>query len=510
MGFRLPLVACRNSGGTSNNRMTHLKFDGGTLGSKHAGLSALVLCVCVLSSVAFGQEGGTITIGLGTQKVINAPGVSRVAPGSDIIKVQPLGGNQLIISGVEEGKTNLILFKASGQRITYIVSVRKVDPNDVISEIKKLMGEIEGVSVRMVGDRIFLDGQAYTQVDADRIDEVVGLYPNVKSFVKIAPNAKKLVAQNLNAAFQKAGLKNVQANVIGSTIFLEGSVESQSDLQKAELVTKAIGEKVENLLTVGIKRMILSEVQFVEIRRQSTDRYGIKYPTDISGTASSAVGITKELFPGNFAQGDLTGGVNGRSSFAIGFQANDGYGRLLAQPKLVCASGEKAEFFAGGEVPIPLITANTFTVEFKPYGVIVKLRPTADRNGNIQMEVEAEVSEVDISVAVGTGGGVSIPGFRNRKVKTNVTVRHGETIVLSGVFAHDEQKSISKIPGLGHIPIIGELFKNRAFDSNKRELVIFVTPRIINPDSEKIQTIISDMKSRYKQARGEVTFGIFD
>ena len=95
-------------------------------------------------------------------------------------------------------------------------------------------------------------------------------------------------------------------------------------------------------------------------------------------------------------------------------------------------------------------------------------------------------------------------------MKTNVTVRHGETIVLSGVFAHDEQKQVSKLPGLGHIPIIGELFKNRAFDSNKRELVIFVTPRIVNPDSDKIRTIIDDVKSRYKQARGEVTFGIFD
>ncbi len=78
------------------------------------------------------------------------------------------------------------------------------------------------------------------------------------------------------------------------------------------------------------------------------------------------------------------------------------------------------------------------------------------------------------------------------------------------VFSHDEQKSVSKIPGLGHIPIIGELFKNRGFDSNKRELVIFVTPRIVNPDSDKIRSIIDDVKSRYKQARAEVTFGVFD
>jgi len=476
----------------------------------HAAALGVFLALLVGSS-ALAQEGSTIALGVGTQKVVTIPGITRIALGDpSIAEVKTIGNNQVLIIGQNEGKTTLLIWKSSGQRVSYLIAVRRQDPNEIISEIKKLLGEIEGVSVRMVGDRIYLDGQAYTTQDADRIDQVVSLYPNVKSFVKIAPNAKKLVAQNLNAAFQKAGLRNVQANVVGSTIFLEGSVESQQDLQKAELITKAIGEKVENLLVVGIKRMILSEVQFVEIRRNSRDRYGIRYPTDITGTVSASASISQELFPGTFGSGSSTVALQASSEFSVGFQANDGYGRLLAQPKLVCASGEKAEFLAGGQVPIPLITNNQFSVEFKPYGVILNLRPTADRNGNIQTEIEAEASEIDTSVAVSFGGSAAVPGFRTRKVKTNVTVRHGETIVLSGVFSHDEQKAVSKLPGLGHIPIVGELFKSRAFDSTKRELVIFVTPRIVNPDSDKIRTIIEDVKSRYKQARSEVNFNIFD
>src|ERR1043165_8931172 len=265
--------------------------------------AALALFV---SAAAFAQEGGNIALGVGTQKVMNIPGIQRIAVGdASIADVKTIGNNQVLIIGAGEGKTTLLIWKSSGQRVSYTDSVRKQDPNEVISEIKKLLGEIEGVSVRMVGDRIYLDGQAYTSQDAERIEQVVGLYPNVKSFVKIAPNAKKLVAQNLNASFQKAGLKNVQANVVGATIFLEGSVESQQDLQKAELITKALGEKVENLLVVGIKRMILSEVQFVEIRRDSKDRYGIKYPTDITGSANAAITITRDLFPGNFGEGGL-------------------------------------------------------------------------------------------------------------------------------------------------------------------------------------------------------------
>src|SRR3954462_6392924 len=284
-----------------------------------SGLPGLAAVIAVLSSATvLAQEGGNISLGVGTQKVITVPGIQRVAVGdSAIADVKTIGNNQLLVIGAGEGKTTLLIWKSSGQRISYLVSVRKQDPNEVISEIKKLLGEIEGVTVRMVGDRIYLDGQAYTQADADRIDQVVGLYPNVKSFVKIAPNAKKLVAQNLNAAFQKAGLKNVQANVVGSTIFLEGSVESQQDLQKAELITKAIGEKVENLLVVGIKRMILSEVQFVEIRRDGKDRYGIKYPTDISGTAGATFSISKDLFPGTFGEGSSTYRAGLTSGLAI-------------------------------------------------------------------------------------------------------------------------------------------------------------------------------------------------
>lgn len=469
---------------------------------------ALVVGALLVSGSALAQE--TINLSVGQQTIRNVPsGAKLIIPGDDIASVRPLGSNQIVITGVREGRVTLIVNRPGGGRNTFLIVVRKDNPSDIIRALRSLLGDIEGISMREVDDRVYIEGQVYTAADAERIEQVLPLYPQVKSFVKIAPNAKKLVAQNLNAAFQKAGLKSVQATVVGATIFLEGSVESQEDLKKAELITKAIGEKVENLLVVGIKRMILSEVQFVEIRRNSRDRYGIKYPTDITGEIAAAANITKDLFPGSFGQGALQVPLIATAEFSIGFQGNDGYGRLLAQPKLVCASGEKAEFLAGGEVPIPLITNNQFTIEYKEYGIILNIRPTADRNGNIQTEIEAEASEIDTSVNVSVGSS-SVPGFRTRKVKTNVTVRHGETIVLSGVFSHDEQKNVSKLPGLGHIPIIGELFKSRGFDSTKRELVIFVTPRIVNPDSDKIRTIIEDMKSRYKQARGEVNFNIFD
>jgi len=468
----------------------------------------------VFGAAALAQSETSINMGVGTQRVLTIPGAIRVAAGSpDVLEVKVVPPNQLLLTALGEGRTTLTVWKNNGQRQVYSVVVRKADLPSLVVDIRKLLGDIEGIRIHITGDFVYIDGLAYTQADADRIAEVTELYPNtVKNLVRISPNAKRLVAQNLDAAFQQAGLRNIRPNVVGSTVFLEGSVESQQDLEKAQLITKALGEKdIESLLTVGIRRMVLSEVQFVEVRRSTLDRYGIKFPTDLTGATAAGFSASKGLFSGSspfVGALDLTGALS--SPWSLGFQDNTGYGRLLAQPKLVCASGEIAEFLAGGEVPLPLITATTAVIVYKPYGVILKIKPTADRSGNIQTEIEAEVSEIDASVSVTIGNSINVPGFRKRHVKTNVTVRHGETIVLSGVFNHDEQKAVSKLPGFGHIPIIGELFKNRQFDTGKRELLIFVTPRIVNPESDKIQAMIDEMKVRYKQARSEIRFNIFD
>lgn len=460
------------------------------------------------------EDSSSISLGVGIQKVINVPGVQRIAIGDPgVADVAPLtGGNQVLVVGKSEGKTTLLIWKNNGSRLSYLISVTRKGTDEVGEEIRKLLDGREGIAQRRVGDRIYLDGYAYTAEDYERVEQVVALYPNlVKSFVKVAPNAKKLVANQLNNAFQRSGLKNAQANVVGNTIFLEGSVESQQDLQKAEMITKAIGEKVENLLAVGIKRMILSEVQFVEIRRSNTDTLGIKWPLNLSSdSATLGATFSQGILPKESPRISISGGANLTTDFSFQTMFSDGYGRLLAQPKLVCASGEKAEFLAGGQVPIPLITSNTASIDYKDYGVKLSIRPTADRHGNIQTEVEAESSQLDRSVSISIGSNISVPGFRTRKVKTNVTVRHGETIVMSGIFEHEEQKDVSKVPLLGHIPIIGEFFKSRTLNGTKRELIIFVTPRIVNPDTERVRKLVDDIKTRYKQARDEVTYSIFD
>lgn len=457
----------------------------------------------------------TIHLGVGTQKVLKIRGgIHRIAVGNpEIADVRPLGEGEILVVGVREGRTTLLVWRANGAQDSHLLVVRKVSTEDLADEVRALLGDREGLHVRAAGERVIVDGEAYTPEDHRRVQAVLELYPDVRSMVRVSPHARSLSVAEINQELRRVGLRHVVAQAIGGKLFLEGHVESEADLRKAELVVEALGETAENLVQVGIRRMVMSEVHFLEVRRSRMRQLGIRYPFDLAGDAAAVASIQGGLpVDGGAAVtvGSYEALVSGVGQWSLRMAVDKGFGRLLAQPTLVCASGQEAEFLAGGEVPLPLITQNTNTVEYRKYGVVLRLRPTADRNGNIMTEIEAEVSELDRSVAVAVGPSLSVPGFRNRSVKTNVTVRNGETIVLSGVYTLDEQKSVSKVPLLGDVPILGELFKQRTTDDSERELLIFVTPRLVNPESREVVRAVEGIREAYEEGERELGFGLLD
>jgi pilus assembly protein CpaC len=481
-------------------------------------VQAIVLFSVLFAAPLHAQTESTISLGVGQQKVIQVGNVARVAigePGVADVK-QVGGGSELLITGVSEGRTSLLVWRNNDSRQSYLVVVRKQDPREVVSEVRALLGEREGIQIRVVGDRVYLDGETITSDDFERVQQVIALYPSVKSFVRPSGNAKKLSAEALNRSYQKNNLKGVSAYVVGSSIFLEGWVESPDDLKKLELVTRASGEKVESLVTVGQKKMVLVEVDFVEVAVGDNKLVGVKPPAQILSTGEGATATLNIVQPipgldtgATLKSGAFTIGATAASDFSIGARFDNSYQRILSQPKLVAASGEKAEFLAGGEVPILAVTQNTFNVEFKKFGILLNVTPTADRSGNIGTEIYAEVSTVDRSISA-IANGVNVPGFKVRNVKTNVSVHDGDTIVLSGLYNYSEDKEVSKLPLLGNIPILGELFKSRNFIDNKTELAIYVTPRVVTAGHERIQKIIQDARDLYKEAGKSVSFSIFD
>ncbi len=472
-------------------------------------MRSLAVFVFAFVGPSFAQpEGGVITLGVGQQKVLQLGNVARVAIGEpEVADVRQVGGGgELLITGVGEGRTSLLVWRQNDARLSYLVVVRKQDPKEVVSEVRALLGDREGIHVRVVGDRVFVDGETVTADDYDRVQQVLQLYPSIRSFVRPSSNARKLAVEAVNRALQKNGLRGVSASIVGGAVVLEGSVESKEELKKVDLVSRAIGERPENLVTVGAKRMVLVEVAFVEASTGSSKLVGIKAPSSLVSTGDGL-----RAFDSGQTQkaGSLTVSGTAATDFSAAARFENGAVRVLSQPRLVCASGEKCEFLAGGEIPVLLATQNQFAVEFKKFGIVLNVTPTADRSGNIAAELYAEVSDLDRSIGV-RANGFEVPGFRVRDVKTSVTVREGETIILSGLFNYSEDKEVTKVPLLGHIPILGELFKSRSFIERKTELAIYVTPRVIAPSGEAAKQMLDDAQKLYKNAEDSVSFSLFD
>jgi len=464
----------------------------------------IVLGTMLSSQISLAQE-ETINLVIGQQRVLKLPGVTRIAIGNpSVADVKVTGGSDILITATGEGVTELPVWR--GTRVsTFAITGSKVDIKKLHREVMRLLGKREGLSARVSGDRIYIEGKALTLEDIERAEEVTELYKQVRSLVKLDPSAHALIAEQINKVLASAGLGNARASVVGSTVFLEGTVDNEGDLKKAQILVKNISKNIESLLRVGPSKMVEAEVEFVELSLNSSDKIGIEWPTSFIAGGSGAWTGTKALK----GQDPTTSGLSANAalsevSIGVHLQFSDGATRVLARPTLVPASGQKAEFLVGGEIPIAIMTDNQIQIQYKEFGIRLNLKPIVDVN-SIQNEILAEVSQVDRSLSV-----LGIPGFSTRRVKTTVTVKDGETIIMGGLLQRTEQKDVSKLALLGHIPIIGELFKSRNFTEGKTDLVIFITPRLIDPLSDRITKAIMSMTKRYKLGSDEVGFSIFD
>lgn len=166
----------------------------------------------------------------------------------------------------------------------------------------------------------------------------------------------------------------------------------------------------------------------------------------------------------------------------VNLLVNNGDARLLAEPTLTCINGGQADFLVGGEVPIPVQNQDgALNVIFKQFGIILNVEPRANENGLIRTKVGVEVSSVDKAISV-----LGIPGFATRKTNTEMNVQTGETMIVAGLFNSEDAKTVVKVPGLGSLPILGELFKSRQFRRGETELVVLVTPRILGANDAAI------------------------
>jgi pilus assembly protein CpaC len=275
---------------------------------------------------------------------------------------------------------------------------------------------------------------------------------------------------------------------------------------------------------VHLEDMIKMDVKIVEFRKSALRSLGINWQSQIQGPslAMTRDWSSNPYFRGTNSEGIFQGipnqlpgyqtyfGIATSITSRINYLASNGDAFTLAEPNLSCINGGKADFLAGGEVPIPIRGPNgEVTIEYKKYGVLLNISPEADDNGVINAKVSTEVSQLDQSVNV-----MGAPGFLVRSTKTQMNLHDGETIVISGLLNSKSSKDVNKIPLLGDIPILGHLFKSTDFRNSQTELAIFVTPHVVSAKSKsnvmRLQDLNKRKDSRMKYLQDKLDFSLAD
>lgn len=395
-------------------------------------------------------------------------GMRGMTPPTKTINVNPYKDNNQKLYAVV-GKTQLIKFDEPVKRISItdpsFADLVLLSPKELLLNGKKA-GRTSLIFWGNSEKPIFFN--MVVQQDTDAV---------VQAIEQIAPNEK------INYNFTDDGL------------ILSGHVSSTSIKKNIEEVIKAYNVKLVNLTESPTKQVLL-EVKITEASRSFTK----KLQTQFSMGQNSASFLTDVLGIKNASSltqavvNPITGGQPGQFVFAttdiaaaISAAESKGIVKILAEPKLLAIDGQAGSFNVGQEIPYPSSVglSSTTSYSFKNTGVILNFTPTIlEKSNRVILKLSPEISEIDKTYASTTG----VPGFKTRKVDTTVELADGETLIIAGLLSHRASTSDSKVPFLGDIPGVGFLFSSLEREKADIELVIFITPKIVdtNQNSDRI------------------------
>jgi len=312
-----------------------------------------------------------------------------------------------------------------------------------------------------------------------------------------------LIDNQVKVLFPKENIQLSQAN---NSVVLSGTVTKPEIAEQVQKIIEAAGLKVTNLIKAPVldAAQVQLQIRVAEVNRsvlrEIATAYGIVNGTVPAYISSGGPGVlnTADLSAGANRSAALGFGILSPLNLFLGNTNNSaatqafiralqtrGAFRELAEPNLIAMHGQKASFLAGGEFPIPILQSvnagqSAITVIFKEFGVKLEFTPTIIDENHIRLELAPEVSSLNVAAGVIVQG-ISIPGLRVRRAKTTLELRDGQSFALAGLIDNTEQVSLSKIPLLGDIPVLGELFKSRSFQRNETELLFLATVKLVEP-----------------------------
>ncbi|PYZ99631.1 hypothetical protein A6K26_008035 [Gammaproteobacteria bacterium 2W06] len=371
----------------------------------------------------------SVSVDVGHSRLIAASDVVRVALGDgELAEVEVLGdGDGILLMGRAVGQTDLRIWSSDARPRHIPVTVQPAPDTPRDRQLEQLAARIDGIHLERIDAAYFVTGRPATDRDAARFKRLVEAYPQLGDFTDPA-TAGDTPSVQVKARFVE--LRTSTLREIGLDWTTQSPAISfayAADLETNDVFRGALGDFLPN---------------------QSL-------PLDI-GKGNGYLGVGLSLT----AMIDLLG------------QA--GEARVIAEPMLSALSGTAAEFQAGGEVPIPIQNGDGDpTVVFKDYGILLKVAPMVGDDAHIRTRIEVEVSDVDESVSV-----LGVPGFSVRNAITEMSGPSGRTLLIAGLIDEQQSRAVSRVPGLGKLPVIGGLFRSERFQNEQTELVVLITPTL--------------------------------
>ncbi len=419
----------------------------------------LAFTFLLLSGLAWAQQELTpvtsINVFVGEIKILEVGAVERVAVGKgSLISTTLLDNGQLLILAEEEGETSVHLWYTDGAESDLKVHVLLKDQDRIVHELTVLLEDFRNIEVRKVGEKVFMTGSI------PKADEAI-LATIKEAYKDVIDLTRKLEAAN-PIQFPQSQNKMVYMDVKITEFNISKLRQLGIDWSDA---------------VAGPSAGVVADAVDNKLFRATQDALLIP---SFSGTLSPDLQISSIMKNGPIGYFGLVSEITSR----INILESTGDAVILAEPKLSSRSGGTAEFLAGGEIPI-VTTGNlgSSNTEFKEFGIKLNISPLVDDEDTVMAKVATEISAVDASNAVG-----GVPAFITRRTSTDVFMRDQETLVMSGLIDRDISENIEKIPLLGDIPVLGNLFKSTNWNNNKTELVIFVTPTVYDAKSDLNQS----------------------
>jgi pilus assembly protein CpaC len=368
---------------------------------------------------------GKLIVTVGKSLIIDSPlKIERISVANgDLAEAVAVKPNEILINGKAAGETSLIVWQLNGARLIYDLTVR-------ISNAR---------------------------LDAVR-QQVARDFPH----------------EEINVTFEN------------DTAFVRGTVKDVTAADRVMAIAATLGKAV-NLLNVqvpSVEPQVVLKVRFANVDRSASMQLSVNF-------LSNAFNQATQIGTGGLLGNGIGSAVNIllqrrdiNLTAAIQALASKNLLEMLAEPNLLAISGQQASFLAGGEFPFPMVQpsagGSAISIMWREYGVRLNFLPQVTPRGTIRLKVAPEVSSLDYTNSV-TVQGVTVPALSSRRVQTDVELESGQSFIIAGLLDNSTSESLSKIPGISSIPVIGKLFQSKQTQKNNSELMVIITPEVVRP-----------------------------